>query len=182
MPTSPAGTTDVYLIAHSLGNRVILELLQEIIGLIADGAVRASLNFVGIFMMAAAVPVAKVQAGGELHRPSTSTQRQWVLYSPSDWVLRFFPLGETFGLDGLIPRAVGRFGEPKAQWTVPQIMPGYGHSDYWPKATTSVPLAKFLYVAASNQLAVNQIVSNPGPAASASNPPSRSTPTAPPAP
>lgn len=178
LPTSPTGSTDFYLIAHSLGNRVILELLQEIIGLEADGKTRAGLNFTGIFMMAAAVPVAQVEKSGELHGPSVLARRRWVLYSPSDLALRFFPIGETFGFDGLNPQAVGRFGEPLAQWTMPQIMPGYGHSDYWPKETTSFQLARFLGVSVPNQLPVNQIASNPGQAASASHLPSRSMPQA----
>jgi len=179
LPASVDGPTEIFLIAHSLGNRVILELLREILGIIAGGAIRNNLKFAGIFMMAAAVPVSMVDRGGDLHGPSVTPARRCVLYSPSDFVLWLaFPVGETVGLDGLRPRAVGRFGDPWGQWTQQQKMTGYGHSDYWPRATTSLPFGRFMGFSVPNLIQKNQIVSNPGPVASASRIQSRSTPEA----
>jgi Alpha/beta hydrolase of unknown function (DUF900) len=161
LPASPTGVLDIYLIAHSLGNRVVLELMKEIDSLAQTGAVRAGFRFRGVLMMAAAVPVSRVEAGGELHQASQLADRRVVLYSVSDLVLKLaFPPGETAAFEGFFPRAVGRFGEPKPQWTFSQIMQDYGHSDYWPRATTSLPVARFLNVAVKNQIAVSQIASN----------------------
>lgn len=144
---------DLYLIAHSLGNRLVLELLKD---LRLNGMPRIRLK--GICMMAAAVPVSDVRWQGPLHDASLLAYSQ-VLYSPGDWVLRFgFRVGETAALDGLLPEAVGLHGKPEPQWNGRQEMWGrrrgffgllsakdrrYGHSDYWSLEETAEPVAEF---------------------------------------
>ena len=151
LPVPATGEIEIYLVAHSLGNRVALELLKALRDRLTDGAPR--FKFLGILMMAAAVPVDKVAVGGELHDPALMMNSRFVLHSTSDWVLRFaFPPGETAAADGVFPQAVGRFGNPATQWTNCKDMPGYGHSDYWPKPETSGMVARFLGYVAPNAI------------------------------
>jgi pimeloyl-ACP methyl ester carboxylesterase len=148
LPVPTTGEIEIYVIAHSLGNRVALELLNALRAVVGGGPTR--FNFRGILMMAAAVPVNKVGIGGSLHDPALMMARQFVLHSTSDWVLKFaFPPGETAAGDGLFPQAVGRYGNPD-QWTNSKDMPGYGHSDYWPKPETSDMVARFMGYVAPN--------------------------------
>ena len=147
----PAGVTDVFLIGHSLGNRVVLELVNRFLG----GKKKESLQFKGILMMAAAVPVAKVRNGGKLHDAAKKPGKRWVLHSQSDLALkRGFPWGEIAGFDAAPwpwdwPEAVGRYGNPSDNWTFNRAMfqqdgKGYGHSDYWPGMEVPPLVAGFL--------------------------------------
>jgi hypothetical protein len=135
---------ELYVIAHSLGNRLLLEMLL----LLIDQPWPAQIQLKGICMMAAAVPVARVEWSGNLHYASIHG-RSYILYSPGDNVLHWaFPLGESLGGDGVLPLAVGRFGDPQSQWSYKQPMVAgneqYGHSDYWPKPETIEPITDFL--------------------------------------
>jgi hypothetical protein len=132
------------LIAHSLGSRLVIELLQAL-----TAALSPQVKLEGICLMAAAVPVSKVDAGGELHDAALLT-RSVILYSPGDSVLHFgFPLGETLAGDAFWPEPVGRHGQPLAQWSYSQLMMysstiKYGHHDYWKRGETARPIAQFL--------------------------------------
>jgi hypothetical protein len=145
LPAPATGEIELYLVAHSLGNRVAVELLRLLIG------GRGKLTLRGILMMAAAVPVDKVSVGGVLHDAALLMTQQFVLHSESDWVLKAaFRFGETAAFEGFMPHAVGQFGDPAAQWTNTKDMPNYGHSDYWPNPATSDMVARFFgYVAAN---------------------------------
>jgi len=159
--SGPGGTpVSVFVIAHSLGNRVLLELLKELKQLQSVGGARGQVDIDGVCMMAAAVPVAKVEPGGELHEASVSA-RTCVLSSEDDTVLHLaFPPGETVAGDGFFPTAIGRFGQPKDQWHEGQPMPGYGHSDYWQEKATVEPVARFLGQVVPNRLPVSSIGTN----------------------
>jgi Alpha/beta hydrolase of unknown function (DUF900) len=147
LPTPATGEIEIYIVAHSLGNRVALELIKGLSG----GGVQLTLR--GILMMAAAVPVEKVLTAGVLHDPSLLMTKRFVLHSSSDWVLRFaFPSGETAAGEGFFPQAVGRFGNPAGQWTNTREMPSYGHSDYWPNQATSGMAARFFGLVADNAI------------------------------
>ncbi len=159
LPPPPGGVTNVYLIGHSLGNRVVLELVKQFVGEHA----RARLQFQGIFMMAAAVPVAKLRNGGKLHDAAKKPGKRWVLHSQSDLVLKLgFPLGEIAGFDAAPwpwdwPEAVGRYGKPSDNWTFNRAMfqqdgKGYGHSDYWPGMEVPPLVAEFLGRIGSNEI------------------------------
>jgi hypothetical protein len=146
VPGPNGGMIDVYLIAHSLGNRVAMELLQ----IFSAGELPGHVNVKGACLMAAAVPVSKVDAGGDLHSAATFT-RFFVLFSPGDGVLHFaFPPGETAAGDAFFPTAVGRFGQPLNQWANKQLMTYgaksdlYGHHDYWKRDETITPIQQFL--------------------------------------
>jgi alpha/beta hydrolase family protein DUF900 len=138
------GVIDVYLIAHSLGNRLLMDLLQVFL----DGGMPGHVNLKGICLMAAAVPVSMVDQGGYLH-PAAAFTTSFTLYSQGDAVLHFaFPLGETAAHDALFPTAVGRFGQPQSLWSFNHQMSHggklYGHHDYWTQGDTATPVAQFL--------------------------------------
>ncbi len=148
----PNGVIEIFLIAHSLGNRVMLELLDRFTG----GNKPSKLQFRGVVLMAAAVPVAKVRWGGPLHYAALLAERRFTLYSRSDKVLLLaFAPGEILGLDALPlpwdwPEAVGRNGNPLSSWTFENAMSkkqsgkGYYHGDYWPGPEVSEPVAQAL--------------------------------------
>jgi hypothetical protein len=168
---------DLVVIAHSLGNRLLLELLKNLANLPA-----ARLNIRYVCLMAAAVPVAMVDTGGTLQSAARSTNTL-TLYSTSDWVLEFgFPIGETLAGEGHFPEAVGRHGNPLADWTATQQMKSYGHHDYWTNKNTPPQVAKIFGIVLPNQIsqstiAPRQLPPTPQPPQSAT--PTRSLPSQP---
>jgi hypothetical protein len=141
------GPVEIHLIAHSLGNRVALEMLK------AFDATNPNVIFRSISMMAAAVPVSMVSNGGDLWNTWTIVKRSQALCSISDQVLHLaFPIGETAALEGFFPEAVGRFGNPPSTWNKNLPLSDYGHGSYWPNAATAPFLASFL------ELPVNPLV------------------------
>ncbi len=153
-----AGTIEVFLIAHSLGNRVVQEMLIELLNLLDRGQLNSRVQIRGICMMAAAVPVAKMDTGGEFHI-TPKKFRTHVLHSPNDRVLHYaFPPGETFAFDAFWPTAVGRWGGPFGLWPLAQKMMGYGHSDYWKKKETAAPVGRLLGLTVQNAIPENAIV------------------------
>ncbi len=136
--TGPGGTPmRVHIIAHSLGNRVTMEMLQ------AFNFAASNLIFANFSLMAAAVPVGMVQDkfAGVVRVP----RRIQVLCSIADNVLHFaFPPGETAAFEGFFPEAVGRHGSPPGTWAKNVPMSDYGHSSYWPTPATAPFLASFL--------------------------------------
>lgn len=117
----------VHFVGHSLGCRVILETIKHLQG---RGPIVGK-----VCLMAAAVPVFKVQSGGDLAGAMAYAKEVKILYSRDDRVLQLtFPEGQTVasGNEGFFPTALGR--EP------PDGIPGRidrvrvnqaGHSDYW---------------------------------------------------
>lgn len=133
----PGGTaTELYVVGHSLGNRVILEALDRLAAVPAPAG-----HVAGACLMAAAVPVEMVEERGPLLEGATLPGTTLALYSPNDTVLHFaFPLGETAAGEGFFPTAVGRFGQPAGLWTQRQELTGNDHGHYWgdPRAATRV--------------------------------------------
>jgi alpha/beta hydrolase family protein DUF900 len=145
-------TIDLFVIAHSLGNRLLIELLKNLASL---GAGRLQVRYV--CLMAAAVPVAMVGTGGALQAAARSANAL-ILYSTSDLVLEFgFPLGETLAGEGHFPEAVGRHGNPSADWTATQQMKSYGHHDYWTNKNTPPQVARIFGVVLPNQISQSTI-------------------------
>lgn len=164
---------ELYVVAHSLGNRVTLEMLEVLLK--NDNP---ALRIKGVCMMAAAVPVSMVRWPGQFNFAATRL-RTLALYSPGDLVLRFaFREGELLGGDALWPEAVGLNGEPCTQWKASQPMfygnnKRYNHPDYWPQKETTLPIGNFFdptspvdlparatpehYLPAANELKANRI-------------------------
>jgi pimeloyl-ACP methyl ester carboxylesterase len=124
---------EVTFIGHSLGCRVILELLA-----LWTGGIPPNIRVGTVVMMAAAVLVKHVDQGGQLRAAATLSNNTLVLHSEGDAVLHWgFPLGETAAREGFFPTAVGRFGGPVRTWKQPLPMAtaagkAYGHGSYWP--------------------------------------------------
>lgn len=153
------GPMQVHLIAHSLGSRVLLEALSRF-RLLPRGPVIIR----SVSLMAAAVPVRKVEDPRDLMYAALEPDRLQALYSTSDSTLSFwFPIGETLAGEGLFPEAVGRFGHPDGIWTQSQEMARYKHGDYWPKPETAPFLAGLLDVPVAPLPTQNVIDDRPGP-------------------
>jgi pimeloyl-ACP methyl ester carboxylesterase len=138
---SQSRAISISLVGHSLGCRIILELLTR-----WAAAPPAGIQVRAIVLMAAAVVENSVNAGQSLRPGADLTSRNPVLYSKGDDVLRLtFPPGETMAHEGFFPTAVGRFGGPVGAWHIPQPMSDngkdYGHSDYWSGNSSSTAVA-----------------------------------------
>lgn len=152
----PGGAPIVlHVVAHSLGCRLTLELLE----LLARGAPGANVIVSSVTLMAAAVPVGKVEQDGRLRRGVESAGRVCVLHSTGDAVLHWaFPLGQTVVGDGFFPTAIGRFGGPGGIWTRSASMAAdgglYGHSSYWSGVESASAAAGMMGVAVANAVPV----------------------------
>ncbi|HEV2054209.1 MAG TPA: alpha/beta hydrolase [Methylomirabilota bacterium] len=151
----PGGSpTEIYLVGHSLGNRVILELLTRF----AAMPLPATVQVPGGCLMAAAVQVDMVEPGGALRSGATLWTRTLTLYSRDDRVLHWaFPIGQTAAGEGFFPTAVGRFGQPGDLWTTRQELCGNGHSDYWGDPRAAVLVARLLGVAVAVDIPASAI-------------------------
>lgn len=131
-PGDPPPSKDLVLVAHSLGCRMVLEMLRTMHA--QPGRLRPGLRKLTVILMAAAVPVWWVERQSatalgpinELH----------VLFSSSDEILStvFIP-GELAAPEGLrhgLPQAVGLKGNPSARWVSVNRheMRGFRHGDY----------------------------------------------------
>lgn len=122
----PAMTRDqeLFIVAHSLGCRVVLEALREI-SLIKDydGPVVRE-----VALLAAAIPVEDCVLGSGEFQPLRDG-REHVFYSPDDGTLhRAFELGQRAA--GERGDAVGREGMPDPRWQS-RFRTALDHSDYW---------------------------------------------------
>jgi esterase/lipase superfamily enzyme len=185
LPAPAGGTLDVYFIAHSLGNRVVLELLSALQDMKVAGALSSQIQFKGFCMMAAAVPVAMVESNANLYQAAILSATRRALYSEADTVLHFaFPIGETAAREGFFPTAVGRYGQPQSDWTAATEMfispsNGYNHGDYWSQPNTIPQISAFFGIPTAAAPASTFIPARalPAPASLAQNQiPSRSLP------
>jgi hypothetical protein len=152
-----------YFVAHSLGNRLVLEEIND----------QFDVDFPhGIMVyagMASAVPVYMVEDSRLLNAAAMLPAKTLMLYSTSDPILHWaFPAGQTVAGEGFFPEAIGRNGNPsKYMWSARQEMYGYGHGSYWdgPESTSAVgsalgiPVPNMLpqAVVASRPLNVNDV-------------------------
>lgn len=155
----PGGAPIVlHIVAHSLGCRLTLELLEKL----ARGTPGANVIVGSVTLMAAAVPVGKVERDGRLRRGVESADRICVLHSTGDGVLHWaFPMGQTAGGDGFFPTAVGRFGGPAGVWARAAGMSAegklYGHSSYWEGAASAAVAAAVMGVAVAAPIPVSLV-------------------------
>lgn len=169
-----SGPMVVNLVGHSLGCRVILELLA-----LWTGGLHPDTPIGVLVLMAAAVVVKQVDVGGTLRTATTLTYKNPVLYSKGDPVLHWtFPIGETAAGEGFFPTAVGRTGGPPNTWHDPHPMShngeAYGHGSYWPGDESVTAVAFALGGAPARNTPENAVVTAPPPAGNAIA--SRSTP------
>jgi hypothetical protein len=121
------GQAQVSLIAHSLGCRVALELLDAY----AAFPTESTPEFPVLVLMAAAVPTHFLEDLQRLWRGALLPKRVIVLFSERDAILAGpFRLGQTIAGEGLLPRAVGATGRPVGFWTR-VVRTRNGHSGYF---------------------------------------------------
>jgi len=154
----------VVLVAHSLGNRLSLEMITDLLA----QPNRTWGRIEGFVLMAAAVIVRDVDTQGRLS-PAAKSLRTRTLFSEADNVLHWaFPPGETAALEGFFPQAVGRFGNPYPTWTDRFDLQPYDHGNYFPGLMTAGRLddrsaqyvAQFIGASVATTLAGNQILVN----------------------
>ena len=146
--------TEVVFVAHSLGCRVVLEALRELLDGSSEENERDRVPCV--CLMAAAVPTFMIDEGERLERAAALPQASYVLHSRSDAVLQWafrggqgaasllVTLGFTGALEdteradseGVYPEAVGRNGRPRSVW-LRRADTGLGHSGYWKHRSTA---------------------------------------------
>jgi hypothetical protein len=142
---------EIIIIAHSLGCRMVLEALRAI-----DRPIPA----MTVVLMAAAVPVEMIEAGGHLAETRAVVEDQRVLYSEWDTVLaNLFAPGQwaaaRMGRDIPIKRyeAVGSRGLPKqGAWTRRRQMLLHDHGHYWSEETAAFIVASWLGVSLASDV------------------------------
>lgn len=142
------GPVEVAFVTHSLGGRLLLELLA----LLKD-APHAPMVAV-VCLMGAAVPVDRVARGGALRAAAELPRRAAVFHSEHDAVLRWaFRLGQFAAGEGFGARAVGRFGEPRRGLWAVSLPTRHGHGDYWSARDCAEEVARQLGAAPPRRIA-----------------------------
>lgn len=154
------GPMEISFVGHSLGCRVVLELLA-----LWTGGMPPNIRLGTVVLMAAAVLVKHVDQGGQLRAAATLADDEVVLCSKGDPVLHWaFPLGESVAREGFFPTAVGRFGGPNQTWgaSLPMFDSGrpYTHGSYWPGDESANAVAVALGGAPSRLIATAGIAEN----------------------
>jgi pimeloyl-ACP methyl ester carboxylesterase len=134
------GGARVTLIAHSLGCRVALELLDRF----ARSSRRPKPEFPLVILMAAAVPTYFFEDLELLWKGALLPERVVVLFSGRDQILKyFFRAGQTLAGEGIFPKAVGASAEPIGFWSS-TVVTDNGHSDYFGDSVTGAAIARSL--------------------------------------
>ena len=121
------GSRKISIIGHSLGCRLVLEMLARL--------APVNLQFDVIALMAAAVPTERVEVGDPLAGTATRPIIMRKFFSEQDSVLELgFPVGQQLAfMQGIDPspglEAVGRHGNP-GSFGAPKLTTN-GHGDYW---------------------------------------------------
>jgi pimeloyl-ACP methyl ester carboxylesterase len=157
------GPMELNLVGHSLGCRVVLELLAR-----WGGGMPPNIRLGAVALMAAAVVVKHVDSGGSLRAAAILSNNTLVLHSEGDAVLHWaFPFGETLAGEGFFPTAVGRLGGPLQTWRqhIPMATAGkaYGHGSYWSGDESSNAVVVAFGGTPARILAQNGVLTNPSP-------------------
>lgn len=123
------GAMQISLIGHSLGCRLVLEMLTRRL------PISLAANISVVSLLAPAVPVELLEAAGALALSVAPPRRILKCFSRNDWVLwTAFPIGQeaafTLGKENELYReAVGYLGNPTSVREA--IQTTNGHSQYW---------------------------------------------------
>ena len=126
--------TEVVIVAHSLGCRLVLEALDELARTEGKG------RRISTILMAAAVPVRFVDIG-PFDKARECFPNMIVLHSKDDRILKVsFPLGSRIGEPFYdVPEAIGLNGHPRTDAFQAQVpMFDFGHTSYW-KDDVAIP-------------------------------------------
>ncbi|HMD01223.1 MAG TPA: alpha/beta hydrolase [Ferruginibacter sp.] len=141
-------------IAHSLGCRVLLETLKELMVLNPNNIHRIKL----MALMAAAVPVYMIERLSYFDIFDLGNNRA-CLFSKKDRILqRAFPIGQTAAGEGILPVAVGRKGGPNLSlWTSGWLDADIGHGEYWGNKRVANFLTNSMGIATARMLPVRNL-------------------------
>jgi pimeloyl-ACP methyl ester carboxylesterase len=123
--------TQVILVAHSLGCRIVLEAVLQMMDEAANQH-RMFPDVTSLLLMAAAVPTQMCRPNPPLGRYGSrpGSRRDIVLYSGNDGALfGAFPFGEVIG-ERRLGTAVGHAGKPRDRWDK-GFDTGLDHGDYY---------------------------------------------------
>lgn len=144
------GKAHVSLIAHSLGCRLALELLDSYVTLPSAVAPEFSV----VVLMAAAVPTYFFEELTRLWRGALLPKRMLVMFSEKDLILAGpFRVGQTIAGEGVFPKAVGATGWPIGFW-VDALQTRNGHSGYFEDLGVGAEISRALGQAAPTSLRV----------------------------
>lgn len=144
---SAMAASEVLLIGHSLGCRVIMEAIKYLL------AGRTDRNRIpAICLMAAAVPSEFFDDPNRFLQASEFPLHRIVLHSRRDTVLKHaFPAGQSLAHEGLWPEAAGLHGRPRVRWTArDETM--LQHGDYWSSPVTTAHIARLFGRTTPHQL------------------------------
>lgn len=155
----PGGTpVELAFVSHSLGGRLLLELLNEARALEPRPIVST------VCMMAAAVPVNRVERDGALRPAVEVPRRAVVLHSEHDMVLTWaFRLGQFAAGEGFFSRAVGRFGEPRVGVWAASIATAHNHGEYWSGTDCADEVSRQLGSAPAHRIHTSTLLTHAAP-------------------
>jgi hypothetical protein len=131
----------ISIIAHSLGSRVALELLDAYAR--QPGPTRPV--FPLLILMAAALPTYFFEDLVALWQGALLPDKRLVLFSGKDGVLKgAFRLGQTVAGEGVFPRAVGATGHPPVGFWTDVFETTNDHSGYFADCKTANEIARSL--------------------------------------
>lgn len=146
--SGPSGLDEVSIIGHSLGCRLVLELLH----LVRKPTwarfprVRWALLAAGAVPMEALVPDARLRDTAPVER-----DRVRVRFSPDDGVLKWlFPIGQLLAGEPS-SEALGLYGCPRSWSGTAARLHGAGHGDYWGHADVASDMLRALEIALAHR-------------------------------
>lgn len=127
-PANFSKKSEFVFIAHSLGCRLVLEILLKIITQKTGNKLKVKKTI----LMAAAVPVYMVKSSGKLAIIRTSNQPLAGISSERDCTLKkAFPIGQSAAFEGVLPQAIGYKGNPTGFFNHGLKRMNIRHGDYW---------------------------------------------------
>jgi len=140
---------EITLLAHSLGCRVALELLDSY----AMTSRTAAPQFPVVVLMAAAIPTYFFDDLVRLWRGALLPRQTMVFFSARDPVLTGpFRVGQTIAREGVFPKAVGATGRPLLGFWTHVVPTRNRHSGYFSDPTTAAHIAQSFGQAAPKYL------------------------------
>jgi predicted alpha/beta hydrolase family esterase len=119
----------LFIVAHSLGCRAVLEAIRTIRG---NPAYQGP-TIQGVFLLAAAVPAVECLSSAGAYQPLGGQAGEYVFCSRSDKALKPVVFGIGQRLFGEPGQAIGRDGMPDHRWTERQRT-RLQHGEYWSNA------------------------------------------------
>lgn len=153
------GYLKIDIVAHSLGCRLTLETIRELLVIREQRGNLGGLVIGRVVFMAGAVPVKYLEDLQHLRSSLESFNQSLSLYSLNDDVLHWaFPAGQTAAGQGFFPVALGRKKWERGSFVYPPLTQkenrNAGHSDYWGSGDSNIGQKEFAAKEAADFLAL----------------------------